>query len=270
LNFYNTFKALACCVALLLLCSASTNECKIKNKSFTAGESITYKVYYHLGAMNVGAGEATFATSYERYNNKPAFHFTGSGKTYKSYDWFFKVRDLYQSYVDTNTMLPMRFLRDVSEGNTKFKHDVTFNHGLKTAKSTKSTTTITSCCQDVLSMIYWSRNIDFEKMKSGDKFNFDMYIDDQVYPLYIKYLGKEKIVTDLGTFNCVKFRPQLIEGTMFKGGEQMVVWATDDANHIPVRIEASITVGEIRADMLKATGLRHGLTSWVKKYYDKK
>jgi hypothetical protein len=227
-------------------------------------------VYYHWGAMDVGAGTATFNTNYEKYNGKNVYHITGSGKTYKSYDYFFKVRDLYQSYIDTNTMLPMRFMRDVQEGGTKFKNDVTFDHNGTKAKSTTATTTITNCCQDVLSMIYWSRNIDYSKMKPGDKVYFDMFIDDAVYNLYIRYLGKEQVKTDLGTFNCIKFRPLLVKGTMFNGGEQMLVWATDDPNHLPVRIEATIAVGEIRVDLSAANDLRHGLTSWIKKYYDKK
>jgi Protein of unknown function (DUF3108) len=255
-------------LAIITLCSMAGTDCKVKNTSFKPGESITYKVYYHLGAMNVGAGEATFSNKVELYNGKQAYHISGSGKTYRTYDWFFKVRDLYETYVDTTTFRPMRFKRAVREGGTSFTNDVSFDFAKQNAVSAKATTAITPCTQDVLSMIYWSRNLDFSKLQPGDKIPFDMYIDEKVYNLYIRYLGKEKLKSELGTFNCIKFKPLLIKGTMFNDGENMNVWVTDDANHVPVRIEASISVGDIRADLISANGLRHGLTSWVKKYYD--
>ena len=37
----------------------------------------------------------------------------GTGKTSKFFDVFFKVRDVYETYIDTNTFLPVKFLRDV-------------------------------------------------------------------------------------------------------------------------------------------------------------
>ena len=80
----------------------------------------------------------------------------------------------------------------------------------------------------------------------------------------INYLGKEKVETKEGLFNCIKFSPLLIEGTIFKGGEQMMVWVTDDANKIPVRVESPIIVGAVRAELHKYQGLKNPVTSKVK------
>jgi hypothetical protein len=264
-----TSKLYCCLIAsVILLCSADNSGCKIINKSYKSGESITYKIYYHAGLMNIGAGECTFSNKLEQYNGKPVYHVVGEGKTYKSYDWFYKVRDKYESFIDTTTNLPVKFTRNVNEGGYKFSELALFNHTMGNVTGTKGTFKISSCCQDVLSTIYWSRNIDYSKHKLEDKIPFKMYIDNQEFEIYVRYLGKEKISTELGTFNCVKFKPLLIEGTLFKGGEGMVVWATDDWNHIPVRVESPIVVGEIRADLIAAKGLRHGLSSWIKKYYN--
>lgn len=254
--------------SLLLLASfalVSANEfCGIKNFSFKASEKITYKVYYHLGMMNVSAGEASFTTSFENYKGKPVYHVVGDGKTYPSYDWFFKVRDKYESYIDTTTLLPIKFVRNVSEGKYKIYNNVIFNHSGQTAVSTNKLIKMPSCTQDVLSTIYYARNINFDKYKSGDKIPFDMYIDDQVFNLYVKYLGKEQIKIGLGTFNAVKFKPLLINGTIFSGGEKMVVWATDDKNHVPLRVESPISVGDIRVDLISYANLRNPITSKIK------
>jgi hypothetical protein len=252
-------------IALFSLTLLSGKEfCGIKNFAFKANEIITYKVYYHFGIMNAGAGEATFSAKLENLKGKTVYHVVGDGSTYSSYDWFFKVRDKYESYIDTATMLPLKFVRNVNEGGYKIYNNVSFNHSAGNAVSTNGVYKIPACTQDVLSTIYYARNINFDAYKAGDKIPFDMYIDDKVYSLYVKYLGKEKIKIGLGTFNAVKFRPLLISGTLFSGGEKMVVWATDDKNHVPLRIESPITVGDIRVDLIKYNNLRHPLSSKIK------
>lgn len=91
-----------------------------------------------------------------------------------------------------------------------------------------------------------------------------MFLDNEIYHLYIRYLGKEKIKTRFGTFNAIKFRPLLVKGTIFAGGEKMSVWVSDDPNHIPVRIESPIVVGTIKVDMMDFKNLRYPLSSRIK------
>jgi hypothetical protein len=116
----------------------------------------------------------------------------------------------------------------------------------------------------VLSAIYFARNIDYNQYKEGDKIPFNMFLDDKVYPLYIRYVGKEKIKTRYGTYNTIKIVPLLIEGTIFKGGEKMMVWVTDDNNHIPVRVNSPILVGSIKVDLFEYKNLKNPLSSLVK------
>ena len=88
-----------------------------------------------------------------------------------------------------------------------------------------------------------------------------MYLDNEVYSMYIRYLGKEIIRTKYGKFRAIKFKPLLIKGTIFEGGEKMNVWVTDDQNHIPVRIESPISVGSVKVDMMKYQNTRYPVTS---------
>jgi hypothetical protein len=213
-----------------------------------------------MGAY-VGAGEATFTTTLERFNGKPVYHSVGTGKTYPFFDNFFKVRDRYESYYDTATMQPCKFIRNVDEGGYKIYNNVTFNQATNTAVSTNGVFKITDCMQDVMSAIYYARNIDFDKYKKGDKIPFDMFLDDQVYHLYLKYMGKEKIKTKYGKFRAIKIMPLLIKGTIFEGGEGMSAWISDDPNHLLLRAESPIVVGSIKVDMMGYKNLRYPLTS---------
>ena len=92
-----------------------------------------------------------------------------------------------------------------------------------------------------------------------------MFLDDEVYNIYIRYMGKEQVSTRYGTFRAIKFKPLLIKGTIFEGGEQMTVWVSDDGNKIPLRVDSPISVGSIKVDMINYSNLRHALSSLVRK-----
>lgn len=235
--------------------------CGIQNTSFQEGEIVTMKVFYNTLGMYVGAGEATFTTSLERFNGKAAYHCVGEGKTYPFFDKFYKVRDRYETYIDTATMLPIKFVRNVDEGGYKIYNNVTFNQGTGTAVSTNGVFKTSMCIQDVVSSIYYARNINFSKYKKGDKIPFDMFLDDEVYHLYLRYLGKQTVKTQYGKFRAIKFKPLLLKGTMFEGGEKMTAWVSDDPNHLLLRVESPISVGNVKIDMYGYKNLRYPLTS---------
>src|SRR6185295_2765300 len=105
------------CVSFHLLSIAQKN-CTIVNHTFKAGEIFTYKIVYNWGAIWVAAGEASFSVEDKLINNRSVYHFLGQGTTYPKYDFLYKVRDKYESYADTLTLKPLRFLRDASEGGS--------------------------------------------------------------------------------------------------------------------------------------------------------
>ncbi len=146
-----------------------------------AGEQISFVVFYNVIGIYVNAGNASFTTSLEKINNKPVYHVVGDGKTNSKYDWIFKVRDRYETYFDTATLQPYKFIRNIEEGGYKKYENVTFNQSANTAISAKGVFKVPNCVQDVLSSIYYARNIDFDKYKPGDKIPFSMFMDNEVY-----------------------------------------------------------------------------------------
>ncbi len=259
------FIAILWCMGAAGPLHAQDDFCGIKNISFRDGEKLFFKVYYNMGRLWVGAGEASFSVKKENYKGREVFHVVGDGKTLKSYEWFYKVRDRYETYIDVKTMLPVKFIRNVNEGGFKIYNNVTFNQEIGQAVSTKGVYNVPKCIQDVVSAIYYARNIDYNKYKPGDKIPFSMFLDDEVFNLYIRYVGKERIKTKYGTFNAIKIVPLLIEGTIFKGGEKMMIWVSDDNNHIPLRVDSPILVGSVKVDLIGYEQLKNPLTSLIKK-----
>lgn len=237
------------------------NFCGIHNTTTQNGEEISYTVFYSIAGMYVMAGSASFINKMENLNGKTVYHVTGAGGSNPRYDWIYKVRDKYESYIDTSSMRPLKFVRDVHEGSTNKLEKISFNHSANTAVTDSGVYKVPSCIQDVLSTIYYARNIDFSNYKKGDKIPFQMFLENKVNNLYIRYLGKEDVKTKYGKFKAIKFSALLIPGTIFKGGEDMTVWVSDDQNHIPLRIESQILIGSVKVDMSGYKNLRYPFTS---------
>lgn len=252
------------CLFLVHPLNAGDDFCGIKNFAFSSGEEINYSLYYSFIGLYINAGSAKFAVAQENINEIPAYHVTCLGASNSRYDWIFKVRDRYESYIDTLHLQPIKFVRNIEEGTYKKQENILFNQQLNTASGAEGVYKIPNCIQDVVSSIYYLRNIDFNKYKPEDKIPFNLFLDNQVYNVYIKYLGKERVKTQYGTFNAIKFKPLLLKGTLFEGGEKMTIWVTDDLNHVPVRIESAIIVGSIKADMMGFKNLRYPLSSLVR------
>lgn len=245
------------------------NACQIQNNAFQVGEEIVYKVYYNWGFVWIPAGEATFRVE----EDKGDFHLSVVGETYKSYDWFFKVRDYYDTLIDKQTLLPKVSIRDITEGGYTLYDKNNFNQQANTVSNLRGRTLetikennffqIESCMHDMLSIVYWARNLDYEKYQSGQKFSIKIFADKETWPLVVKYTGREsaKKVKGLGTFNTLKFSPEVIEGTVFPKGAHVNVWVSDDHNRVPLIIDSPLSVGSAKAILKSHKGLRHTLTS---------
>ena len=253
--------------------SIAQTSVPIVMNAFKSGEVLNYKVTYNWGVIWLDAGSATFSIQQRAYKGKPSYYFTGVGSTFPNYDWIYKVRDKFESYADTSNLKPLRFTRDQREGSTFIYESALFNFIRKKAydvvrigeKTKLDSVKITEPTIDVMTAINWARCIDFSKYKVNDTIPITLYLENKIYPVYIRYVGKEDhTVEGVGTFHCIKFRPKLIAGTIFKGGEGMTVWVTDDKNKIVVYVETPIVVGTIKVSITSYSGLRNPLTSKVK------
>ena len=84
-----------------------------------------------------------------------------------------------------------------------------------------------------------------------------LFDDDGVFNFKLRYLGKEVVKTKYGKVECLKFRPMVQSGRIFKEQESLSLWVSNDANRIPIRIKADLAVGSIKADLDGYNGLKH-------------
>ncbi|MFA0962276.1 DUF3108 domain-containing protein [Roseivirga sp. BDSF3-8] len=244
-------------------------QCNTASKlSFKAGEKVLYDVYYNLSLIWVHAGEVSFEVESTRYKNQNAYLLKSYGRSLSKYDWVYTVRDTFETYVDAGNHAPLAFRRKTREGsyrvNNSYKYIpenstvYTWVENSDAKEIVTDTVALPDCTFDVLSAIYYCRNLDFSKYKPGDKIPMKLLLDGKVYDeLYVRYLGKEVIEDrEDRKWHTIKFKPLLVEGTIFSGGEEMTVWVTDDANKVPVKIEAEVLVGKVKAFIREAENLR--------------
>ncbi|MFM8433360.1 MAG: DUF3108 domain-containing protein [Bacteroidota bacterium] len=235
----------------------------LSHNAFKPGERLTYRVHY--GFLDAGSAELEVASSLSTIGQRECYHVIGTGRSAGAFDWFFKVRDRYESYVDRDAMVPWLFIRNISEGGYKKSQRVVFKQFQDSAASEKKIIAVPDNTQDLISAFYYARTIDFSKASAGQIFPINGYLDDEVLPLNIRFIGRENIETKFGTFRCIKFRPMLQEGRVFKDNEDMTVWISDDLNKIPIRVQTDILVGSIKMDLSGFENLSHSPAIVTKK-----
>ncbi len=241
--------------------NAQTDFRKVENRAFKTGEKLDFRIHY--GFLDAGEAHLEVKSEIRPISSRKCFHIVGTGFTTGAFDWFFKVRDRYETYLDVDAIMPWVFIRRIEEGGYIKNQDVTFNHFKKTATSNKLTIPVPDYVQDLVSAFYYARTLDFKNAYPGKVFSINAYLDDEVFSMNIKFIGRERIKTQLGTFNCIKFRPMLLEGRVFKEEEDMTVWITDDENKIVIRAAAEILVGSLQMDLSGYSGLANPLSSLV-------
>ena len=239
-----------------------------RNLAFQEGEKLTYVISYSWGFIWIDVGEVVFTITSKEIRHKKYLVITGKGRTYPSWDHFFKVRDVYKTIVDAETGRPVYFFRKVREGD--YYQDVTYRFDRKrlVAYSTyntkahpfyRDTIPITYDTYDLLSIIYRARCLDYSHYnKKHTRIPTDILIDNKLEHIGFFFEKRSIFSHDkVGRWKTIKFTAETLEGNDFKEGDIIHLWVSDDANLLPIWIEAPISVGSVKAYLKKASGLRH-------------
>ncbi|MEI6764467.1 MAG: DUF3108 domain-containing protein [Bacteroidota bacterium] len=243
---------------------------EVTNTVFQRGEILTYRVYYEsLLTGKVTAGILTMEVTKDNkvINERNTFHITAVGKTKGAFNFFFKVLDRYETYMDEKSLVPWLFIRRVDEGSYIINQDVTFNQNKNVAyfkdnKRKRSSTVVTPPnIQDILSAIYYMRSYDFANINTNDELPVKFMLDDTVFSSKVTYLGKSSIDIGIGKVKCIKLKPQVITGSVFKDPYPVIVYASDDKNRIPIYAEGEVLVGKVKMELVNWSGLKNSFSA---------
>ena len=103
--------------------------------------------------------------------------------------------------------------------------------------------------QDALSAFYYTR---FQALPLGGSITFDYHASRKSAPMEVRVLGRQRIKTPAGRFNCVVIEPMLKAGGIFKNKGRLVIWLTDDARRMPVLMRSKVLIGSISVMLQEA------------------
>jgi len=226
---------------------------------YKPGEIVYYAVHYGP----ISAGEATLELKNATYKGKPVWHSKLTGKTTGMADAIFKVLDIYESYMDPQTELPVFTIRNIREGRYRKYNEVIFDHETRN-DSTILTSDLTGVhigqkgMHDILSCFYHFRDNIMpgkNELLEGEMITIMTWFTDELYPVRLKYIKTEDVKTRLGRIKCYKFNPVTETGRLFKTEEDVSFWFTADKNYLPVKIRFDIFVGAFTVEMTNYEGL---------------
>lgn len=225
-----------------------THQVKHPVTPFQKGEEITY--FLHYGMLSAGEATVTIKEEDAKVDGKPVYHMVGEGKTLSVFEWFYKVRDVYETYLDEKSLKPRKFKRRVNEGGYIINRDYHFEPEKNVVHTQeKGTLNTPEDVQDMLSSFYYLRTLDFRGAKKGDIYRINSFMDYEMWPFYVKFMGIENVKVGLGTFECYKFVPVVQEGRVFQAEEDLEIWVTADVNKVPVLAKANIIVGSVKMEL---------------------
>nr|WP_321222519.1 DUF3108 domain-containing protein [uncultured Psychroserpens sp.] len=255
---------------LSLLIILSSFMLTAQNNTIAAGEKLTFSASYNMNGLLNELAQVIMETSTVKTSKSTLLKLKCTAATYSNWDSFFKIRDLYESYVNPKTLTPYLYNRDINEGGYEKFMKYTFSYRNKNVASVmrkkrrdgttweeKKTVKIGSSTRDLVTTLYHIRNLDIHKATIGDSQNFTVLFDNKETVVRIKYLSKETINTALGKKECYKLGISLSNSNVLKGSNDNVIWLTADQNKVPVYAKFKIAVGSGELKIKSATGLKY-------------
>ncbi|ULC60759.1 DUF3108 domain-containing protein [Flaviramulus sp. BrNp1-15] len=251
-------------IHLLLICLVTLNL-SAQNNTIGINEKLTYTASYNMSGILTDIAQVTMETSPVKTSKATLLRLKCTATTYSKWDNFFKIRDLYESYVNPKTLTPYLYNRDINEGTYYKNMKYTFSHKTKTVKSVQKkkknqvenkSVSISSGTKDIVSTLYYIRLFDFANMSVGSSKTLPIIFDRKEVRGKITYLGKETISTAIGRKECYKLAIGSSESDVLQGKNNLL-WITADENKIPVYGKFKIPVGNGELKIKSASGLKN-------------
>ncbi len=229
-------------VLSLLFVNAFAQE-KIKGE----GEHLNFIVHYGFFT----GGRASLDLTKEVWGKDTLFHAKLEGRTAGVFKAIYKVQDIYESYFTPKTILPVKAIRNIKEGNYRRYNEVTFDREKNQINSKRSgVKDVPVGILDILSAFYYARVKYFNSnLKKGQVIKMMTYFSDEEFLLQFRFMGYEKVRSKIGKIRCYKIVPIVQTGRTFKDADDMTIWVSADRNKIPVRVQFNLFLGSLRCDL---------------------
>lgn len=199
----------------------------------------------------IKGGKATLTAQNEKLNKKPAIHYKMRGKTTGMVDRIFEVNDVYESWVDPKTFLPIKSIRNVKEQKYRFYDEVIYDHINDSVFSIKEgRIKVPNNVNDLVSVFFFIRqNQYFESILEGKKIEIPVFHGDDLFMMHLEYLGQRTIDTKIGKKLCYVVSPKVPKGKLFKSSDDLRIFITADDRKLPIYAEFNLLLGALKCEL---------------------
>lgn len=208
---------------------------------FGPGERLNYDV--RLGSLKVGSS-AMEVRGIESVRGRDTWHtvFWVKGGTF-----FYRVNDVFESWIDTETFHSLRFVKLLEEGTSdrEQKYEIYPDRGhYVNERNDKPTRTLPTVKQplDEGSFLYFVRTL---PLTVGQVYDFSRYFIPDRNPVRIRVLRRERISVPAGTFDAIVVQPVIKTKGIFSEDGHAEVWLSDDSARMVLQIKSKLAFGSL-------------------------
>jgi hypothetical protein len=216
-------------------------------RPFSEGERLKFVVQYGF----IKAGHAYLEVpEVKEFDGRGVYTLVARAESNGFFSRFYKVRNRIESFWDTTGHFSRRYTENRREGGHRVRNEIVFDYANQQAVYQDGRTfPIPPGVQDALSSFYYTRT---RPLPMGGSVYFDYHASRKSQPLEVRVLGRQKVETPAGTFQCVAIEPILKAGGIFKNKGRLVIWLTDDERRMPVMMKSKVAVGSISVLLVEA------------------
>ena len=208
---------------------------------FGIGERFEYDV--RLGSLKVGSS-AMEVRGIETIRGREAWHtaFWLKGGTF-----FYRVNDVFESWIDVETFSSLRFVKQLEEGTEDRAqlYEIYPERGMyvnqRNDKPTRTLPTVREPLDDG-SFLYFVRTL---PLVVGETYDFSRYFIPDRNPVRIKVLRRERVTVPAGTFNAIVVQPVIKTKGIFSEDGHAEVWLSDDSARIVLQLKSRLVFGSL-------------------------
>lgn len=224
------------------------------NSAFMPGEKLTYEIKYGI----IKGGKVELFVGFEPVGYDYMFHVRAVAQEGGAVSAFATIYDIYESWFDIYTGLPVKAVRNVTENSYKrYNEDLFCNDSCVVYSMKSGRHEVPKNTFDLLSAFYYSRRFLINgNMKKNETMNLFTWFNEKLYPVQLRYKKTEKISTDFGKIECLKFVPVTQGNTMFKDEDAIEAWFTNDNRYVPVYVKIDMPFADLRVRLTNYQNLK--------------
>lgn len=214
---------------------------------FNTSSAKEHQIKFHVKYGFIKGGEIVMYVNDTVFNGRPAIHYKIDGKTTGITNAIYGVHDIYETTVDSESYLPVKAIRSISEGNYKRYNETLFYHDVDSLHSQrKGWSAMPDNLLDAISgFFYFVNRNPFTKLQAGDAVNYSIYHADKIMDVRIKYLREEVIKTNIGQINCIVLAPLIPKGKMFNRSDGIKIYISKKSKQL-MFVELETTFGSLK------------------------